>query len=52
MGLYQSGVELTDAQVNDITAFLKTLTGEYQGTPITTTNSRDNIDGHDHDHDH
>ncbi|MBO5310741.1 MAG: cytochrome-c peroxidase [Bacteroidales bacterium] len=52
MGLYQSGVELTDAQVNDITAFLKTLTGEYQGTPVTTTNSRDNIDGHDHDHDH
>ena len=46
MGLYQSGVELTDAEVAKVTAFLKTLTGEYKGTPITTTNSRDEIHGH------
>ena len=52
MGYYQSGVELTDAEVDKITAFLKTLTGEYKGVPITTTNSRDEIHGHDHDHDH
>ena len=50
MGIYQSGVELTDAEVASITAFLKTLTGEYQGKPITTTNSRENIHAHDDDH--
>ena len=46
MGLYQSGVELTDSEVAGITAFLKTLTGEYKGVPVTTTNSRDEIRGH------
>ena len=52
MGIYQSGVELTDAEITSIVSFLKTLTGEYNGTPITTTNSRDEIHGHDHDHEH
>ena len=51
MGLYQSGVELTDAEVATITAFLKTLTGEYKGQPVSTDNSRDHIDGHE-EHDH
>ena len=46
MGLYQSGVELTEAEVAQITAFLKTLTGEYKGVPVTTTNSMDDILGH------
>ena len=46
MGLYQSGVELTDVEVDKITSFLKTLTGEYNGTPVTTTNNRDDIHGH------
>ena len=46
MGLYQSGVELTDSEVAGITAFLKTLTGEYKGVPVTTTKSRDEIHGH------
>ena len=46
MGLYQSGVELTEAEVAAITAFLNTLTGEYNGVEITTTNSRDEIHGH------
>ena len=41
MGLYQSGVELTEAEVQNITSFLKTLTGEYKGVPVTTKNSRD-----------
>ncbi len=50
MGLYQSGVELSDAQVDMIVAFLKTLTGEYQGKPLTNDTPRDVI--HDHDHDH
>ena len=46
MGLYQSGVELTDVEVDKITSFLKTLTGEYNGTPVTTTNNRNDIHGH------
>ena len=46
MGLYQSGVELTEAEVAAITAFLNTLTGEYNGVEITTTNSRDEIHAH------
>ena len=31
MAIYQSGVELSDAETAQITAFLKTLTGEYDG---------------------
>ena len=50
MGKYQSGVELTQAEVDKITAFLKTLTGEYQGKLLTNDTSRDVI--HDHDHEH
>ncbi len=50
MGRYQSGVELTSAEVDQITAFLKTLTGEYQGKLLTNDTSRDVI--HDHDHKH
>lgn len=50
MGLYQSGVELTSSEIDQITAFLKTLTGEYQGRLLTNDTSRDVI--HDHDHDH
>ena len=46
MGLYQSGVELTSAETDKITAFLKTLTGEYNGVPVTSNNSRDEIHGH------
>lgn len=50
MGIYQSGVELTSDEVDKITAFLKTLTGEYQGKLLTNNISRDVI--HDHDHEH
>ena len=46
MGLYQSGVELTTAETDKITAFLKTLTGEYNGEPVRSDNSRDEIHGH------
>ena len=46
MGLYQSGVELSDAEVGKIVAFLESLTGEYKGVPITTINSKDDISGH------
>jgi cytochrome c peroxidase len=47
MGLYQSGVELTDGEVAQIVDFLKTLTGEYNGKAITTTNSIEDIHGHE-----
>lgn len=50
MGIYQSGVELTSAEVGQITSFLKTLTGEYQGVLLANDTPRDVI--HDHDHDH
>ena len=46
MAVYQSGVELSDEQTGQIVSFLNTLTGEYNGVPITTTNSRDEIHGH------
>ena len=50
MGIYQSGVELTDIEIDHITAFLRTLTGEYQGKPITTTNPLSAINDHSYDH--
>ena len=46
MGLYQSGVELTASETDKITAFLKTLTGEYKGELVRSDNSRDEIHGH------
>ena len=46
MGLYQSGVELSDGEISSIVSFLKTLTGEYNGKAVTTSNSRDEIHGH------
>lgn len=51
MALYQSDIELTDDEVNRIVAFLKTLTGEYQGELLTNDTSRDVITG-DHEHEH
>lgn len=50
MGIYQSGVELTSAEIDKITAFLKTLTGEYQGKLLTNDTSRDVVHNHDHEH--
>ena len=40
MGRYQSGVILTDAETSDIVAFLNSLTGEYQGKPLTNANKQ------------
>ena len=40
MGKYQSGVEFGEQQVDDIVAFLNTLTGEYQGKPLTNANAQ------------
>ena len=39
--------EMTDAEVAQIVDFLKTLTGEYNGKAITTTNSPEDIHGHE-----
>ena len=33
MATFQLGVQLSDEDVESIVAFLKTLTGEYQGQP-------------------
>ena len=35
MGTYQSGVSLSDEEVEGIAAFLRSLTGEYKGTLLT-----------------
>lgn len=40
MGRYQSDVDLTQKEVDNITSFLKTLTGEYQGVLLTNANSK------------
>ena len=40
MGTYQSGVNLTDKEVEEIVAFLNTLTGEYEGKPLTNVNNK------------
>ena len=40
MGTYQSGVEMTQNEVDQVTAFLKTLTGKYQGQLLTNANSK------------
>jgi len=52
MGYYQSGVELEDSEIGKMVSFLKTLTGEYKGEPVTTDNSRDHIHATDDDHHH
>lgn len=52
MAIYQNDTELDQQDIAYITAFLKTLTGEYQGKPITTTNSREHIHATDDDHHH
>ena len=46
MAIYQSGVELSDADIDLISSFLMTLTGEYNGVPVASNNSRDDIHGH------
>ena len=38
MAIYQSGVELTDDENAAIVAFLRSLTGEYNGAPLTNEN--------------
>lgn len=52
MARYQSDVDLTDDEVESIVAFLRSLTGEYNGTKLTNVNKYGEIFHHDHDHDH
>ena len=40
MAKYQSDAELTDEEVAKIVSFLKTLTGEYKGVPLTNKNQQ------------
>ena len=49
MALYQCDVELADADVEAIVAFLRTLTGEYNGEKLTTTNEYGVVIVDDHD---
>lgn len=42
MALYQCDVELTDEEVASIVAFMRTLTGEYQGQKLTSDNKQEN----------
>ncbi|MBQ3536527.1 MAG: heme-binding domain-containing protein [Alistipes sp.] len=54
MARYQSDVELEQDEVSAIVAFLRTLTGEYEGRKLTTSNEYgvviDPDDDHHHDH--
>jgi cytochrome c peroxidase len=47
MALYQCDVELNDADVESIVAFLRTLTGEYNGVKLTNENHYGEVFHHD-----
>lgn len=50
MALYQCDVELAEGDVQDIVAFLRTLTGEYKGEKLSNKNEYGVIVVDDHDH--
>ena len=50
MAIYQSDVEMTETEIDNVVSFLKTLTGKYKGELLTNDTSREVI--HDHDHEH
>lgn len=39
MGRYQSDVDMSAKEINDVVAFLRTLTGEFEGKKLTNENS-------------
>jgi hypothetical protein len=41
MAIYQSGVELTEEENAAIVAFLRTLTGEFEGVKLTNENPQE-----------
>ena len=52
MALYQADVKLSDSETEAIVAFLRTLTGEYNGEVLTNPNEYGVIVTHDDEHDH
>ena len=50
MARYQCDVDITDAEVDYIVAFLRTLTGEYHGKKLTNPNEYGVVLDDDHDH--
>ena len=52
MALYQSDVEITEAETNAIVAFLRTLTGEHNGELLTNPNEYGVTLDHDEEHEH
>ena len=52
MALYQCDIEIGEAETEDIVAFLRSLTGEYNGELLTNPNEYGVIVTHDDDHDH
>ena len=52
MALYQCDVELETEETEAIVAFLRTLTGEYNGVLLTNPNEYGVIVTHDDEHDH
>ena len=50
MARYQSDVDITEEEAATITAFLRTLTGEYKGVKLTNPNEYGVTLDADHDH--
>jgi cytochrome c peroxidase len=50
MARYQCDVDITDAEVDYIVAFLRTLTGEYHGKKLTNPNEYGVVLAADYDH--
>jgi cytochrome c peroxidase len=40
MAIYQCDIEPTQAEVSDMVEFLRSLTGEYEGKPLTNANEQ------------
>ncbi|MBR0362245.1 MAG: c-type cytochrome, partial [Alistipes sp.] len=52
MALYQCDIKLSNSETEAIVAFLRTLTGEYNGELLTNPNEYGVIVTHDDEHDH
>jgi cytochrome c peroxidase len=52
MAYYQGDTKLSEQEINDIVAFLRTLTGEYQGKKLTSPHEYGITLGADHEHHH
>lgn len=52
MALYQCDVEMTEGEIDDVVAFLRALTGEYNGVLLSNNNEYGVIVTHDSEYDH